>query len=117
MKRGSSSYKNVLTVIPLQSYKTTKIVFNVYAISTLLNRIEIIIICFIIPHFQLLFIYVVISFMMFENWLNGFNFDLIWFLVFNATFNNISFISWRPVLVVEEAGVPEENHRPWTSNW
>jgi hypothetical protein len=24
---------------------------------------------------------------------------------------------WRPVLVVEEAGVPEENHRPWTSNW
>jgi len=25
--------------------------------------------------------------------------------------------SWRPVLVVEEAGVPEENHRPWASNW
>jgi hypothetical protein len=29
--------------------------------------------------------------------------------VFNATFNNISAISWRPVLVVEEAGVPGEN--------
>ena len=28
----------------------------------------------------------------------------------NATFNNISAISWRPVLVVEEAGVPGENH-------
>jgi hypothetical protein len=28
------------------------------------------------------------------------------FLVFNATFSNISAISWRPVLVVEEAGVP-----------
>jgi hypothetical protein len=26
-------------------------------------------------------------------------------------------ISWRPVLVVEEAGVPGENHRPWASNW
>ena len=39
------------------------------------------------------------------------------FLVFNATFNNISAISWRPVLVVEEAGVPGENHRPWASNW
>ena len=38
-------------------------------------------------------------------------------MVFNATFNNISVISWRPVLVVEEAGVPEENHRPWASNW
>jgi len=37
--------------------------------------------------------------------------------VFNATFKNISAISWRPVLVVEEPGVPEENHRPWASNW
>jgi hypothetical protein len=38
------------------------------------------------------------------------------FIVFNATFSNISAISWRPVLVVEEAGVPGENHRPWASN-
>jgi hypothetical protein len=44
-----------------------------------------------------------------------FTFDLI--LVFNTTFNNISAISWRPVLVVEEAGVPGEIHRPWASNW
>jgi len=35
--------------------------------------------------------------------------DLIRFLVFNATFSNISAISWRPVLVVEEAGVPGES--------
>jgi len=28
--------------------------------------------------------------------------------VLNATFSNISAISWRPVLVVEEAGVPRE---------
>ena len=41
-------------------------------------------------------------------------FYFILFLVFNATFINISAISWRPVLVVEEAGVPGENHRPWT---
>jgi hypothetical protein len=33
------------------------------------------------------------------------------FWCFNATFSNISAISWRPVLVVEEAGVPGENHR------
>jgi hypothetical protein len=26
-------------------------------------------------------------------------------VVFNATFNNISVISWRPVLLVEETGV------------
>ena len=29
----------------------------------------------------------------------------------------LSAISWQPVLVVEEAGVPRENHRPMTSNW
>jgi hypothetical protein len=29
--------------------------------------------------------------------------------MFNATFSNISAISWQPVLVVEEAGVPGEN--------
>jgi hypothetical protein len=33
-------------------------------------------------------------------------------MVFNATFNNISVISWWPVLLVEETGVPGENHRP-----
>ena len=31
--------------------------------------------------------------------------------------SNISAISWRPILVVEEVGVPGENHRPWASNW
>ena len=29
-------------------------------------------------------------------------------VVFNATFNNISVISWRSVLLMEETGVPEE---------
>jgi len=37
--------------------------------------------------------------------------------LFKDTFSNISAISWRPVLVVEEAEVPEKNHRPWASNW
>jgi hypothetical protein len=32
-------------------------------------------------------------------------------MVFNASFNNISAISWRSVLLVEETGVPGENHR------
>ena len=33
-------------------------------------------------------------------------------MVFNATFNNISAISWGSILLVEETGVPEEKHRP-----
>ena len=33
-------------------------------------------------------------------------------MVFNATFNNISVISGRSVLLVEETEVPGENHRP-----
>jgi hypothetical protein len=36
-------------------------------------------------------------------------------MVFNATFNNISVISWRSVLLVEETGGPRENHRPVAS--
>jgi hypothetical protein len=32
--------------------------------------------------------------------------------VFNATFSNISVISWRSVLMEKENGVPGENHRP-----
>ena len=34
---------------------------------------------------------------------------LVWFMVFNATFNNISVISWWSVLLVEENRVPREN--------
>ena len=33
---------------------------------------------------------------------------MVWFMVFNATFNNTSVISWRSVLLVEEAGGLEE---------
>jgi hypothetical protein len=36
---------------------------------------------------------------------------LVWFMVLNATFYNISVMSWWSVLLVEEDGVPEENHR------
>ena len=40
---------------------------------------------------------------------SGFRFGLVWFMVFNATFNNISVILWRSVLLVEETGVSGEN--------
>jgi len=36
--------------------------------------------------------------------------------VFNATFNNISAISWWSVLLVEETGVPGDNHQPAESH-
>ena len=37
-------------------------------------------------------------------------------MVFNATFNNISVISWRSFILVEETRVPLENHRPVASH-
>jgi len=40
-----------------------------------------------------------------------------WIMVFNATFNNISVISWLSVLLVEETEGPEENHWPDASHW
>ena len=33
-----------------------------------------------------------------------------WVMAANATFNNISVVSWRSVLLVEETGVPGENY-------
>jgi hypothetical protein len=46
-----------------------------------------------------------------------FLFELVgWFVVFNATFNNIAAISWRSVVLVEETGVPGENRRPVASH-
>ena len=39
------------------------------------------------------------------------------YMVFNATVNNISVISRRSVLLVEETGVPGANHRPVASYW
>ena len=40
-----------------------------------------------------------------------------WVMVFNATFNNISVISWWSVLFVEETELLEDNHRPVESHW
>ena len=45
--------------------------------------------------------------------------SLVWFgcMVLNATLNNISYIiSCRSVLLVEETGLPGENHRPVASH-
>jgi hypothetical protein len=38
-------------------------------------------------------------------------------MVFKVTFNNISVISWRSVLLVEEIGGSGENHRPVARHW
>ena len=38
-------------------------------------------------------------------------------MMFNATFNNISVISWRSDLLVEKPRVSGENHRPAASHW
>ena len=43
---------------------------------------------------------------------NFFNINRVRVMVLNVTFNNISVISWRSVLLVEETGIPGENHIP-----
>jgi len=42
---------------------------------------------------------------------------LVLFMVINATFNNISVISLRSVLLVEETGISGENHWSVASHW
>jgi hypothetical protein len=38
-------------------------------------------------------------------------------MVFNATFNNISVISWRSVFLVKETELFIENHQPAADHW
>jgi hypothetical protein len=38
-------------------------------------------------------------------------------MLFKATFNNISFILCLSVLLVDETGVPGDNHRPAARHW
>ena len=37
-------------------------------------------------------------------------------MMFNATFKNSSAISWRSVVLMEETGVPRDNHRSIASH-
>jgi hypothetical protein len=55
---------------------------------------------------KLFFLVMKIAEIKFNHWI--LNNNLLVFMVFNATFNNISVISWQSVLLVEETGVPGE---------
>ena len=46
-----------------------------------------------------------------------FEFEILNFLCFTPLSAIFQLYHWRPVLVVEEAGLPGDNHRPWASNW
>jgi hypothetical protein len=52
-----------------------------------------------------------------RRWVSTSVFWWIRFMMFNATFNNISIISWQSVLLVEETGIPGEKHPPAASHW
>jgi len=58
--------------------------------------------------------YIYNRFMIFENKLVT-QFGLV-YIAFDTLFNNISIVSWRSVLLMEETGVPGENHRPSASH-
>jgi hypothetical protein len=51
------------------------------------------------------------------SWIKLITTYMIIIMVFSATFNNISVISWLSVLLVDETGVPRENERPAASHW
>jgi hypothetical protein len=47
----------------------------------------------------------------YENFEKGMIYMKILLMVFSATFNNISVISWPSISLVRETGGPGENHR------
>jgi hypothetical protein len=60
--------------------------------------------------------YVVVSYLIIQSNLPRDGLVLFKFMVFKATFNNISVILWWSVLLVEETGVHGENHQPAVSH-
>ena len=56
------------------------------------------------------------SFMTGEDKVNEEGLVLVWFMELNTTFNNIWIILLQSVLLVEETGVPGENHWPVVSH-
>ena len=53
----------------------------------------------------------------FQLSITGLSLQVLRFMAFSATYNNISVISWLSILLVEETGVPGENHWPDASHW
>ena len=89
----SDSYNELLLKLP------TLDVWKLQHLMWVLQNKEIIITCRVIYVNTNLFIFLFV----------------LWCL--NATFNNISVISWRSVLLVEVTEGPGDNHRPVTSHW
>jgi hypothetical protein len=57
----------------------------------------------------------IVHYDVFEAWIVSFTMmylRLVIVMVFNATFNNISAISWRSILLVEKTGGSGKKHRP-----
>ena len=51
------------------------------------------------------------------NWEKYPTLGLVWFIVLNATFNNISVVLWWSALLVDEIRVHRENQWPVASHW
>ena len=72
-------------------------------------------------HFEFVFLFPFISVLLQHGSLNIIilfsSKRMVGFIVFSATFNNISVISWRSGLLVEETGVHGRKHRHVASHW
>ena len=64
-------------------------------------------------YYSNIYVYYIITSLFYKN---DFACLFVCLMVFNAIFNNISVMSWRSVLLVEETGEPGENHRPVASH-
>jgi hypothetical protein len=104
------------------SFITYMILWTSFEILQILFKINSFRTCNLVLHFHIIHIIRALRFDMSDNLVNrlitifqNMVRDLVWFMVFNATFNNISAISWRSVLLVEEIGVPSTCRKSLTN--
>jgi hypothetical protein len=104
------------------SFITYMILWTSFEILQILFKINSFRTCNLVLHFHIIHIIRALRFDISDNLVNklitifqNMVGDLVWFMVFNATFNNISAISWRSVLLVEEIGVPSTCRKSLTN--
>jgi hypothetical protein len=104
------------------SFITYMILWTSFEILQILFKINSFRTCNLVLHFHIIHIIRALRYDMSDNLVNklitifqNMVRDLVWFMVFNATFNNISAISWRSVLLVEEIGVPSTCRKSLTN--
>ena len=122
VKKHKEVNKHPPKILPLSNSATKKNVFNkiVYYAIVYSCFVFTVVVCYLTFEQNVIIFQIAVQpgysyWMIDHGWLGIVTMDPGWFMVFNATFNDISVISWRPVLFVEE--IENTWRQPASRSW